>query len=55
MMSRMVFRWPNWEELQQSTPAFWARLIPHVVMCEQGRHGNKGEDGYCPGTAENFI
>eukprot|EP00434_Breviolum_minutum_P005767 symbB.v1.2.005082.t1/scaffold234.1/size257806/1 len=33
----MVFRWPNWQELQQSTPAFWARLIPHVVMGEQGR------------------
>ena len=43
--SRMVFRWPNWQELQQSTPAFWARLIPHVVMGEQGRHGDKCEDG----------
>ncbi|CAK9055372.1 unnamed protein product [Durusdinium trenchii] len=28
----MIFRWPSWDELHETSPAFWARLIPHVVM-----------------------
>lgn len=28
----MAFHWPTWQELGQGTPAYWARLVPHVVM-----------------------
>lgn len=28
----IAFRWPSWQELGESSPAFWARLIPHVGM-----------------------
>ncbi|CAE8695998.1 unnamed protein product [Polarella glacialis] len=26
------FRWPTWQELGQRSPAFWARLVPHIEM-----------------------
>lgn len=32
----MVFHWPSWQQLDQA-PAFWARLVPHVVLGEKGR------------------
>jgi len=30
----MAFRWPTWQELGETTPAYWARLVPHVVINE---------------------
>lgn len=28
----VAFRWPSWQELQEETPAYWARLVPHVEV-----------------------
>eukprot|EP00931_Biecheleriopsis_adriatica_P087055 TRINITY_DN61578_c0_g1_i1.p1 TRINITY_DN61578_c0_g1~~TRINITY_DN61578_c0_g1_i1.p1 ORF type:complete len:280 (-),score=53.67 TRINITY_DN61578_c0_g1_i1:61-900(-) len=28
------FRWPTWQALRESSPAIWARLLPHVFMRE---------------------
>lgn len=33
----MVFHWPCWQQLEQLSPAFWARLVPHVVLGEKGQ------------------
>jgi len=30
----MAFRWPTWQDLGEPTPAYWARLVPHVVINE---------------------
>ena len=35
--TRMVFHWPSWQQLEQLSPAFWARLVPHVVLGEKGQ------------------
>lgn len=28
----MAFRWPAWQEIGEASPAYWARLVPHVVL-----------------------
>ncbi|CAJ1404610.1 unnamed protein product [Effrenium voratum] len=33
----MAFAWPGWQQLGIESPAFWARLVPHVEVGDNGR------------------
>eukprot|EP00931_Biecheleriopsis_adriatica_P056852 TRINITY_DN33719_c0_g1_i2.p1 TRINITY_DN33719_c0_g1~~TRINITY_DN33719_c0_g1_i2.p1 ORF type:complete len:281 (-),score=50.17 TRINITY_DN33719_c0_g1_i2:46-888(-) len=44
----MPFWWPAWQGLNQATPAYWARLIPHVVV--QGGQIIRTASGEKPGS-----